>query len=136
MRRGSDNGGRVNLLGAFLESDDKVLVCSHATFRFAVDRFGVEAFDERLIAVDEFHHRDVPVKSSACRGLATSCSGLRHFLGIAVLLFMPKGIPRCGPVSMGVDRAREEAVALQLATAGNENATIVLSVVIAGVAKR
>src|SRR2546421_8572216 len=53
---GSDNGGKVNSVAAFLESDDKVLVCTHATFRFAVDRFGVEAFDDRLIAVDEFHH--------------------------------------------------------------------------------
>jgi hypothetical protein len=33
-----------------------VLVCTHATFRFAVEQFGVEAFDNRLIAVDEFHH--------------------------------------------------------------------------------
>ena len=53
---GSDNGGKVNSVGAFLESDDKVLVCTHATFRFAVDKFGVAAFDDRLIAVDEFHH--------------------------------------------------------------------------------
>ena len=53
---GSDNGGKVNALGAFLDSDDKVLVCTHATFRFAVDKFGVEKFDDRLIAVDEFHH--------------------------------------------------------------------------------
>jgi hypothetical protein len=53
---GSDNGGKVNSVGAFLESDKKVLVCTHATFRFAVDKFGVEAFDNRLIAVDEFHH--------------------------------------------------------------------------------
>jgi superfamily II DNA or RNA helicase len=53
---GNDNGGKVNSLGAFLKSDDKVLVCTHATFRFAVDKFGVEAFDDRLIAVDEFHH--------------------------------------------------------------------------------
>jgi superfamily II DNA or RNA helicase len=53
---GPDNGGKVNAVGAFLESDDKVLVCTHATFRFAVDKFGVEAFDNRLIAVDEFHH--------------------------------------------------------------------------------
>ncbi|MHC2250054.1 superfamily II DNA or RNA helicase [Bradyrhizobium elkanii] len=53
---GNDNGGKVNSLGAFLESSDKVLVCTHATFRFAVDKFGVEAFDHRLIAVDEFHH--------------------------------------------------------------------------------
>ncbi len=51
-----EDGGKVNSVGAFLESDDKVLVCTHATFRFAVERFGVEAFDNRLIAVDEFHH--------------------------------------------------------------------------------
>ncbi|MCO6414071.1 MAG: DEAD/DEAH box helicase [Thiogranum sp.] len=53
---GSDNGGKVKSVGAFLESNDKALVCTHATFRFAVDQFGVEAFDDRLIAVDEFHH--------------------------------------------------------------------------------
>ncbi len=53
---GNDNGGKVKSLGAFLEGDDKVLVCTHATFRFAVDAYGVEAFDNRLIAVDEFHH--------------------------------------------------------------------------------
>jgi hypothetical protein len=53
------DGGKVNSVGAFLESDDKVLVCTHATLRFAVDKFGVEAFDQRLIAVDEFHHVSV-----------------------------------------------------------------------------
>lgn len=53
---GGDNGGKVNAVGAFLASGDKVLVCTHATFRFAVERFGIEAFDNRLIAVDEFHH--------------------------------------------------------------------------------
>ena len=51
-----NDGGKINALGAFLASDAKVLVCTHATFRFAVDKFGVEAFDNRLIAVDEFHH--------------------------------------------------------------------------------
>jgi len=53
---GSDNGGKVKSVEVFLQSDDKVLVCTHATFRFAVDQFGIEAFDNRLIAVDEFHH--------------------------------------------------------------------------------
>ncbi len=56
---GGDNGGKVNSVSAFLESDDKVLVCTHATFRFAVDKFGIEKFDDRLIAVDEFHHVSV-----------------------------------------------------------------------------
>ena len=52
---GSD-GGKVNAVKSFLDGDDRVLVCTHATFRFAMDRFGAEAFDGRLIAVDEFHH--------------------------------------------------------------------------------
>ncbi|KNH01897.1 DNA helicase, restriction/modification system component YeeB [Qipengyuania citrea LAMA 915] len=47
---------KIKAVGQFFESDDPVLVCTHATFRFAVERFGVEAFDDRLIAVDEFHH--------------------------------------------------------------------------------
>jgi superfamily II DNA or RNA helicase len=53
---GGDNGGKVNAVNAFLNSEAKVLVCTHATFRFALDKFGVAAFDDRLIAVDEFHH--------------------------------------------------------------------------------
>lgn len=47
---------KVKAVGEFLASDDQVLVCTHATFRFAIDELGVEAFDDRLIAVDEFHH--------------------------------------------------------------------------------
>ena len=50
------DGGTADSLGKFLESEDKVLVCTHATFRNSVVRFGAEAFDNRLIAVDEFHH--------------------------------------------------------------------------------
>jgi len=50
------HGSKVNAVGKFLVSDDKVLVCTHATFRFAVEELGIEAFDDRLIAIDEFHH--------------------------------------------------------------------------------
>jgi superfamily II DNA or RNA helicase len=50
------DGGKVKSVGAFLKSDDQILVCTHATFRFAVEKLGIEAFDDRLIAVDEFHH--------------------------------------------------------------------------------
>lgn len=47
---------KIRAVGQFLASEDRVLVCTHATFRFAVEQLGVEAFDNRLIAVDEFHH--------------------------------------------------------------------------------
>ena len=55
---GTDQG-KVASVGAFLASEDRVLVCTHATFRFAVEQFGIEAFDDRLIAIDEFHHVSV-----------------------------------------------------------------------------
>jgi hypothetical protein len=47
---------KVKAVGEFLASADKVLVCTHATFRFAVEALGIDAFDNRLIAIDEFHH--------------------------------------------------------------------------------
>jgi hypothetical protein len=50
-----EDAGKVKSVKALLDSDDQA-VWTHATFRFAVDQFGVEAFDNRLIAVDEFHH--------------------------------------------------------------------------------
>lgn len=53
---GDESGGKVNSVQTFLQSDAKILVCTHATFRFAVERFGLEAFDDRILAVDEFHH--------------------------------------------------------------------------------
>jgi len=47
---------KAESVGKFLESEDRVLVCPHATFRNAVEKFGIETFDDCLIAVDEFHH--------------------------------------------------------------------------------
>jgi hypothetical protein len=47
---------KVAAVRQFLGSKDKILVCTHATFRFAVEELGIEAFDDRLLAVDEFHH--------------------------------------------------------------------------------
>ena len=51
---------KVKAFEAFMDSDARVIVCTHATFRFSFDAIekarGVEAFDDFLIAVDEFHH--------------------------------------------------------------------------------
>ncbi|MDP2752546.1 MAG: DEAD/DEAH box helicase [Rhodocyclaceae bacterium] len=47
---------KVDAVRKFLASTDKILVCTHATFRFAMEELGIAAFDNRLIAIDEFHH--------------------------------------------------------------------------------
>lgn len=50
------DGGKVKLVAAFLASNDQILVCNHATFRFAAEKLGVKAFDDRPIAMEEFDH--------------------------------------------------------------------------------
>ncbi len=53
---GSARGSRVEAVRLFLEAAERVLVCTHATFRFAAEALGIAAFDGCLLAVDEFHH--------------------------------------------------------------------------------
>ncbi len=40
----------------FLESDEKILVCTHATLRWAFKDLDVKKLDDTLVAIDEFHH--------------------------------------------------------------------------------
>lgn len=50
------DGSKVKAVKSFIESEEEVLLITHATFRFAADKYGIEIFDKRLIAIDEFHH--------------------------------------------------------------------------------
>ena len=47
---------KVAAVKRFLEGHDTVLVCTHATLRFAHDGLDEALFDDTLVAVDEFHH--------------------------------------------------------------------------------
>lgn len=54
-------GGKINAFIRFMENEDEIIVCTHSTLRHAFDRImesnvGISAFDECLLAVDEFHH--------------------------------------------------------------------------------
>ncbi|EOX4964816.1 DEAD/DEAH box helicase [Vibrio alginolyticus] len=47
---------KVKTFKEFLESDEKILICTHATLRFAYQELEDTAFDNTLLAIDEFHH--------------------------------------------------------------------------------
>lgn len=54
---GSDGSkSKVEAFKNFMNSDEKILICTHATFRFAAEELVEEKFDDTLIAIDEFHH--------------------------------------------------------------------------------
>lgn len=52
---GSDQS-KVKSFLEFLDSDEKILICTHATLRFAFDGLDETKLDKTLIAIDEFHH--------------------------------------------------------------------------------
>lgn len=47
---------KVNAFLEFLETDDKILICTHATLRFAFDGLDEKKLNNTLVAIDEFHH--------------------------------------------------------------------------------
>lgn len=52
---GGENS-KVETFKEFMDSDETVLLCTHATLRFAFDKIGAARFGNCLVAVDEFHH--------------------------------------------------------------------------------
>nr|WP_228140678.1 hypothetical protein [Acinetobacter sp. TGL-Y2] len=46
----------VKAVKHFMDSSDQILMCTHATLRFAFEELEDIVFDNTLVAIDEFHH--------------------------------------------------------------------------------
>lgn len=55
---------KVDAFVSFLNGTDAVLVCTHATLRFAFEKLSPHEFDGTVLAIDEFHHVSADVESS------------------------------------------------------------------------
>lgn len=51
-----EDKSKVTAFLNFLESDERILICTHATLRFAFDGLDEKKLKDTLIAIDEFHH--------------------------------------------------------------------------------
>ncbi len=47
---------KVQAFKNFLANEEKILICTHATLRFAFEELGESQFNSILLAIDEFHH--------------------------------------------------------------------------------
>ena len=47
---------KVQAFKNFLANDEKILICTHATLRFAFEELEETSFNDTLLAIDEFHH--------------------------------------------------------------------------------
>lgn len=58
------SSGKVDAFIKFLNGPDAVLVCTHATLRFAFEKLAPEAFNGTVLAIDEFHHVSADTENS------------------------------------------------------------------------
>lgn len=54
---GSDGSkSKVQAFHNFMGNDERILICTHATLRFACEELDEKKFNNTLLAIDEFHH--------------------------------------------------------------------------------
>lgn len=90
---------KVQAFKNFLENDEKILICTHSTLRFAFEELDEVKFNNTLLAIDEFHHvsadsdsrlgellRSIMLKSTAHIVAMTGS----YFRGDSVPVLMPE----------------------------------------------
>ena len=93
---GADNSkSKVETFKRFLtDSDAKILICTHATLRFAYNELADSAFDDCLLAIDEFHHVSADTNNSRLgdllHGVLTNSSA--HIIAMTGSYFRGDGI--------------------------------------------
>ncbi|MDC1068444.1 DEAD/DEAH box helicase family protein [Candidatus Kapabacteria bacterium] len=61
---GSDGSkSKVQAFKNFIENDEQILICTHATLRFACEELEESSFNRVAIAIDEFHHVSADVNN-------------------------------------------------------------------------
>lgn len=51
-----ESKSKVEAFKKFMENDEKIMICTHATLRFAFEQLDTSKFNKTLLAIDEFHH--------------------------------------------------------------------------------
>ena len=54
---------KVQTFHNFMDSDEQILICTHATLRFASEGLDESKFNRILLAIDEFHHASADVNN-------------------------------------------------------------------------
>ncbi len=61
---GNEGGkSKVQAFRNFMDNDEQILICTHATLRFACEELDESKFNNTLLTIDEFHHVSADVNS-------------------------------------------------------------------------
>jgi superfamily II DNA or RNA helicase len=85
---------KVQAFKNFLDNDNKILICTHATLRFAFEELEESKFNNTLLAVDEFHHVSADVDSrlgELLRSIIAKSNA--HIIAMTGSYFRGDGVP-------------------------------------------
>lgn len=96
---GSDGSkGKVESFREFLSSDEEILICTHATLRFAAEGLENSRFDDTLLAIDEFHHVSADINNrlgDLLRGIMSESTA--HIVAMTGSYFRGDSVPILTP---------------------------------------
>jgi len=102
------SAGKVNLFKEFMGNGADILICTHATLRFAFEQLSPAEFDDCLLAIDEFHHSSADKQENRMGDLVHKVlyESSAHIIAMTGSYFRGDNVP----VMMPEDEARFERV--------------------------
>lgn len=102
------SAGKVNLFKEFMGNEADILICTHATLRFAFEQLSPADFDGCLLAIDEFHHSSADKQENRMGDLVHKVlyESSAHIIAMTGSYFRGDNVP----VMMPEDEARFERV--------------------------
>jgi len=90
---------KVKAFMRFMESDEEILICTHATLRSAFEQVDESKFDDCLLAIDEFHHISADKENSRLGTLLHSImtKSSAHVVAMTGSYFRGDGVPVLAP---------------------------------------
>lgn len=96
---GSDNSqSKVKSFHDFMESNEQILICTHATLRFACEELSEDKFNNTVLAIDEFHHVSADVNNrlgDLLRGIMQKSTA--HIIAMTGSYFRGDSVPVLKP---------------------------------------
>lgn len=96
---GSDNSqSKVKSFHEFMDSNEQILICTHATLRFACEELLEDKFNNTVLAIDEFHHVSADVNNrlgDLLRGIMQKSTA--HIIAMTGSYFRGDSVPVLKP---------------------------------------
>lgn len=91
--------GKIATFNEFMDSDHKIMICTHATLRFACENLEESKFNDCLLAIDEFHHVSADLDSSILGNLlhAIMTKSNAHIVAMTGSYFRGDGVAVLNP---------------------------------------